>query len=317
MPRINQLPTASSVAQTDVLAIDTPEKTYQVPRSVLAPAPYIATIPRGQWSGSGSDRYITVTASNVTADAMLYPFYDNASAALLNGPVWVIPAAGSFTIHTSAIPSGTVTISVLLAGIVGEAQYQVLADVYSKSQVDTIVSQSTAIVYGVGTNIPSNSNFNNYTSPGAYSVASQVIAESITNIPYRQAGRLEVRGTLSTYIIQYYYPYTNVNRFYMRRYTNAWSDWYEYDDVTQTTAFAHSYNYNNKGSTVNMTVTGPGFVFIGWSTAAYTIHYVSGSAAILVAGTLPSGAAVSFSGTTLSVTNPQTWSVPIYVMSRP
>lgn len=144
MPRINQLPAASSIAQTDVLAIDTTDKTYKVPRSVLAPAPYIATIPPGQWSGSGSDRYITVTASNVTADAMLYPFYDNASAALLNGPVWVIPAAGSFTIHTSAIPSGTVTISVLLAGIVGEAQYQVLADVYSRAQVDTIVSQSTA-----------------------------------------------------------------------------------------------------------------------------------------------------------------------------
>lgn len=148
MPRINQLPVASSVAQTDVLAIDTPNKTYKVPRLILAPAPYIATIPTGQWSGSGSDYYITVTASNVTANAMLYPFYDNASAALLNGPVWGIPADGSFTIHTSAIPSGTVTISVLLAGIVGEAQYQVLSDVYSKSQVDSIVAQSTADVVG-------------------------------------------------------------------------------------------------------------------------------------------------------------------------
>jgi hypothetical protein len=87
--------------------------------------------------------------------------------------------------------------------------------------------------------------------------------------------------------------------------------------IAQSTAFAHSYNYNNKSATVNMSVTGPGFVFIGWSTAAYTIHYVSGSAAILVAGTLPINAAVSFSGTTLSVTNPQTWSVPIYVISRP
>lgn len=106
-------------------------------------------------------------------------------------------------------------------------------------QMQDAIAQSTAIAYGVGTNIPSNSNFNNYTSPGAYSVASQAIAESITNIPYRQAGRLEVRGTLSTYIIQYYYPYTNVNRFYMRRYTNAWSDWYEYDDITQSTAKAH------------------------------------------------------------------------------
>ena len=172
MPRINQLPTASSVAQTDVLAIDTADKTYQVPRSILAPAPYIATIPTGQWSGSGSDRYITVTASNVTADAMLYPFYDNASAALLNGPVWVIPAAGSFTIHTSAIPSGTVTISVLLAGIVGEAQYQVLADVYSKSQVDSIVKQSTAnkVVQGTISNAKISDTVRSSTVPVGISV---------------------------------------------------------------------------------------------------------------------------------------------------
>lgn len=157
--RITELPQTASVAQTDDLAIDVPGgKTYRVPRSILAPAPYIATIPTGQWSGSGSDRYITVTASNVTANAMLYPFYDNASAALLNGPVWVIPAEGSFTIHTSAIPSGTVTISVLLAGIVGEAQYQVLADVYSKSQVDSIVAQSTAAV-AHGTNVASGSTY--------------------------------------------------------------------------------------------------------------------------------------------------------------
>ena len=142
--RINQLPAATEVAQNDVLAIDTPNRTYQVPRSVLAPSPYISTIPTGQWSGSDSDYYITVTASNVTADSILYPFFDSDSEALLNGPVWAVPAAGSFTIHTSAIPAGTVTISVLLAGVVGEAQYQVLSDVYSKSQVDSIVAQSTA-----------------------------------------------------------------------------------------------------------------------------------------------------------------------------
>lgn len=142
--RINQLPSATEVAQNDVLAIDTSNGTYQVPRSVLAPSPYIATIPTGQWSGSDSDYYITVTASNVTADSILYPFFDSDSEALLTGPVWAVPAAGSFTIHTSAIPSGTVTISVLLAGVVGEAQYQVLADVYSTSQVDSIVAQSTA-----------------------------------------------------------------------------------------------------------------------------------------------------------------------------
>ena len=132
--RINQLPAATGVAQNDVLAIDTQNGTYRVPRSVLAPSPYVATIPTGQWSGSGNDYYITVNASNVTADSILVPCYDADSRSRLNGPVWCIPAAGSFTIHTSAIPSDTVTILVQFPGVMGEAQYQVLADVYSKSQ---------------------------------------------------------------------------------------------------------------------------------------------------------------------------------------
>ena len=104
------------------------------------------TIPSGQWSGSGSDYYFSVTASNVTANSILIPSFDKASGALLKGPVWCVPAAGSFTVHTKAIPAGTVTILVQFIGTMGTANYQVLADVYSKSQVDSIVSQSTAIM---------------------------------------------------------------------------------------------------------------------------------------------------------------------------
>ena len=224
MPRINQLPVASSVAQTDVLAIDTPEKTYQVPRSVLAPAPYIATIPTGQWSGSGSDYYITVTASNVTADAMLYPFYDNASAALLNGPVWAIPADGSFTIHTSAIPSGTVTISVLLAGIVGEAQYQVLADVYSKSQVDLKIQQSTADAIANSTAIMKGNlvDFNSFTSAG-YGVA-----YSPSNSPYTGwVGGLCLPGPNENYCMQFAYSFWSAKVSYRTRNDATWSSWKE------------------------------------------------------------------------------------------
>ena len=107
--------------------------------------PYVASIPTGQWSGSGNDWYITINASNVTANSILIPNYDKDSSELLNGPVWCVPAAGSFTIHTSAIPAGTVTIMVMFAGTMGEAQYQVLDDVYSKDQTDALVAQSTAI----------------------------------------------------------------------------------------------------------------------------------------------------------------------------
>ena len=151
--QITQLPALSRALQTgDVFAMeDSSGITRKVDVSRIQPTPLVLSIPTGQWSGSGSDRYITVTASNVTADSVLVPHYDNASAALLNGPVWCVPAAGSFTVHTSAIPSGTVNIMVQFVGTLGEAQYQVLADVYSTSQVDSKIAQSTAMVHGTAT----------------------------------------------------------------------------------------------------------------------------------------------------------------------
>lgn len=42
MPRINQLPSASSVASTDVVAVDTQDKTYRVPKSTLFDGYYTA-----------------------------------------------------------------------------------------------------------------------------------------------------------------------------------------------------------------------------------------------------------------------------------
>lgn len=145
MPRINQLPVASSVAQTDVLAIDTSNGTYQVPRSVLAPSPYIADIPASQWSGNSGDYYITVSASNVTPSSILIPNYDENSSRYLIGALWCVPGTGSFTIHTTVLPASTVKILVYFLGVMGEAQYQVLSDVYSKSQTNSLLGAKVNI----------------------------------------------------------------------------------------------------------------------------------------------------------------------------
>ena len=119
-------------------------------RIVKEATPLVVSIPSGQWSGSAGDYYISVNASNVTTNSILVPNYDSDSAEYLNGPVWCVPASGSFTIHTSALPSDTVTIMVQFPGTMGEAQYQVLADVYSTSQavakadiIDTLTSTAT------------------------------------------------------------------------------------------------------------------------------------------------------------------------------
>ncbi len=131
---------ALSVDNTDDLTVNIDESAYVTVGTMrgaideLKVLPFVVDVTSGQWSGSGSDWYITVTADNVTEDSILVPNYDNASAAYLKGPVWCVPAEGSFTIHTSAIPSGTVKIMVQMLGVMGEAHYQVLADVYSKSQ---------------------------------------------------------------------------------------------------------------------------------------------------------------------------------------
>ena len=121
----------------------------------LGVQPYAATITTGQWSGSGSDYYVTVSASNVTMDSILIPHLNSESIPYLRGHVWCVPASGSFTIHTSVLPTDTVTILVQFVGVMGEAQYQVLSDVYSTSQTyskaeaDAAIAQSTAALDGL------------------------------------------------------------------------------------------------------------------------------------------------------------------------
>jgi hypothetical protein len=149
------LTAGTSVTGTDLIAVDTGSTTKKVQMSVIAPTPFVIGITTGQWSGSGSDRYFTVQASNVTADSILIPSYDSTSQSRLNGPVWCVPAAGSFSIHTTAIPSNTVTIIVQFVGTLGTADYQVLSDVYSKSQTDALIAQSTAVAELAFTTSPS------------------------------------------------------------------------------------------------------------------------------------------------------------------
>lgn len=183
MAQINQLPDANRYLQsTDWLAIDDANGVAKkVSGDRIGISPYVATITAGQWSGSGNDYYITVNASNVTADSILIPHYDSASVANLTGPVWCVPAAGSFTIHTSALPTGTVSILVQFVGVMGEAQYQVLADVYSTSQavakadiVNTLTSTSTTAPLSAAQGKALNDKFN-------LSVAAITAASGVTS----------------------------------------------------------------------------------------------------------------------------------------
>lgn len=209
---------------SDVVALDDANgSTKKVSVEQLQPTPLAVSIPTGQWSGSGSDYYISIAASNVTADSILLPHYDQASAALLNGPVWCVPAAGSFTIHTTAIPSGTVTVLVQFVGTLGEAQYQVLSDVYSKAQVDGIVAQAIKPLRIGDTNTSwiANADYNSYTTTGIY-----FISTNPTNGPNDghngDWSLLWVLGGRSDTVVQVQFNKTGVH---CRILSTTWQSW--------------------------------------------------------------------------------------------
>ena len=101
-------------------------------------------IPTGQWSGSSTRTY-TVNATNVTADTIIDWAMDS-SINYLKADLTVTPGSGTIQFSTTAIPAGTINVTLFFPGVNGEVVIQTLADVYSKSQVDQKISQSTADV---------------------------------------------------------------------------------------------------------------------------------------------------------------------------
>lgn len=99
-------------------------------------------IPTGQWSGSSTRTY-TVNATNVTADTIIDWAMDS-SINYLKADLTVTPGSGTIQFSTTAIPAGTINATLFFPGVNGEVVIQTLADVYSKSQVDQKISQSTA-----------------------------------------------------------------------------------------------------------------------------------------------------------------------------
>lgn len=104
---------------------------------------------------------------------------------------------------------------------------------YTKSEVDALIANATAqilpIAYGLGTQIPNNSNFDTYTTEGVYFVGSNSAAATMANIPAAYGGRLEVKYSISTaYFFQEYTTNsTPVQKFIRRKISGGFSPWQE------------------------------------------------------------------------------------------
>lgn len=192
MPRINQLPATSSVAWSDVFAIDTPEGTRQIPRELLNPSPIGITIPTGQWSGSGPYTY-TLNATNVDEDTVINAQMDG-SIINLTSALDVTPGEGTITLSTETLPSGTITVYIFFPGIVGDVEVQVLADVYTKSQtyskseVYTKTETNAQIAQSTADAVTSLVNAGNVTDGSTYTIPTSITSCRMVSISFRRYG---------------------------------------------------------------------------------------------------------------------------------
>lgn len=105
-------------------------------------------ITTGQWSGSSGYYTYSVNATNVTSTTKIDWAMDSSIDYLTNDLV-VTPGSGTIGLSTSSLPTGTINVTLFFPGVQGEVVVQVLSDVYSKSQTDALISQSTALMGGM------------------------------------------------------------------------------------------------------------------------------------------------------------------------
>lgn len=102
---------------------------------------------------------------------------------------------------------------------------------YTKAETDTLITNAIAQiipkVYGLGEQIPNNSDFDTYTTAGVYYVGSNSAAATMSNIPAANGGRLEVKYSISTsYFFQEYTTNaTPVQKFIRRKISGGFTPW--------------------------------------------------------------------------------------------
>ena len=164
-------------------------------------------IPTGQWSGSSTRTY-TVNATGVTANTIIDWAMDS-SINYLTSDLTVTPGSGTITFSTPTLPAGTINVTLFFPGVNGEVVIQTLADVYSKSQVDTLLAAKVSTSNIVNnltshetqkpgsanmlrelnekitgyTVIQSGTDLNTITETGVYSCASISVASTLLNCP--------------------------------------------------------------------------------------------------------------------------------------
>ena len=122
---------------------------------IFATEPPLISIPTTMWTGTGPYTS-TWTVTGVTANSKLDYTIDE-TISNLKADLKLTPSTDTVTISTTIIPAGTINVTVIpKATKVGTVEYDLPDNVYSKSQVDTLIQQSTADINNNGLSMRTN-----------------------------------------------------------------------------------------------------------------------------------------------------------------
>lgn len=182
--------------------------------------------------------YIPVTASEsitiINPDARKYSVFQYDSS---KGFISRSVSDSVVTGRNITIPSGTSYIRFMIS------QTSVTPSAAEGFHVESLSNNTKAVItesYLYAADIPAGSDFDDYTMPGNYVVASSSAASNISNIPIAVSGRLTVMTTaISSSTFQLYV--TTNGRIYHRCYTSgAWISWLELSSKKDSLTLAHN-----------------------------------------------------------------------------
>lgn len=138
-------------------------------------------------------------------------------------------------ISTAVIPSGGIVVYPMIRpASITDSTFQPYAKTNAELTAEIATKVTIASIYGFGTAITSNSNLNDYKTPGVYRIESNSIAATISNLPAEAgAGRLEVKGLHAA--DRYLQIYYSGDALFQRRWTgSAWGAWYKFTTTAVT-----------------------------------------------------------------------------------
>lgn len=173
----------------------------------------------------GSGQFVYVRGHNTLTEGLYKATADiseNGTLSLSN--LTASSSGGLNAVRTEAVIKNRDLVNNLLETGTGKA----LDARQGKALADTIAETASKMVTsGSCPEIPSNSDLNNYRTPGVYIVPTDSIGSTISNIPRAASGKLVViYRTYYTYITQFYIPTTSTNIVYLRNYNDGtWTNW--------------------------------------------------------------------------------------------